>query len=136
MIPIEKKSRPKLLSWLCIGSAVFGSFWIVMLVALIVYSLTGQVPKGVFPGIAVEYLQAGNLFMLSLILAAALGLTGVFMMWKMKRTGFYLYSAMKTIIYFLPVTFIGSSHLNYPGLVLTSVPIVVYGIIFKGASAG
>jgi len=81
LIPADKKPRPKILTWLCIGSAVCGVLWIIMLVALIIFSLKGQVPSGLFPGLAVEYLQAGYLIMCSLILLAILGLAGVFMMW-------------------------------------------------------
>lgn len=132
MIPSETKSRPKLLTWLCIGSAVSGSLWIIMLLALIIFSQKGQVPSGMFPGLAVGYSKAGYMFMAALILLAMLGLTGVFMMWQLRKTGFYLYTIVKTMIYFLPVTIIGLKHLTFPGLVLTSALIIVYGIIFTG----
>jgi hypothetical protein len=85
-----------------------------------------------FPGLAVEYPEAGMMFMAALILLALLGLTGVFMMWQLKKAGFYLYSAVKTLIYFFPVVFIGTNHLNYPGLILTSFLIIMFGTIFTG----
>ena len=103
-----------------------------MLVALIIFSLRGNIPSGLFPGLAAGYPEAGMFFMAALILLAVLGLTGVFMMWQMKKSGFYLYCTAKTLIYFLPVVFIGSNHLTYPGLILTSTAIVLYGIIFTG----
>lgn len=124
------KSRPQILTWLCIGSFISGSAWIIMLLALILYSLSGEIPAGLFPGLSVEYVKAGHIFILIQIILALLALTGVFMMWKLKKTGFYLYSAMKAIIYFLPVLFIGTSHLTFPGLILTSLLIIMYGIIF------
>lgn len=126
----NKKPRPKLLTGLCIVSAVSGALWIIMLVALIFYSLKGSIPSGLFPGLAAGYPEAGMLFMAALILLALLGLIGIFMMWQINKTGFYLYSIVKTLIYFLPVVFIGSTHLTYMGLFLTSISIILYGIIF------
>ena len=134
MIPTETKSRPKLLTWLCLGSAIFGTFWIIMLVTLIILSLKGQLPSGLFPGLAIGYLQAGYLFMCALILLALLGLAGVFMMWQQKKAGFYLYTTVKTMIYFLPVLIIGNNHLTYPGLILTSITIIMYGTIFTATA--
>ncbi len=122
--------RPRLLTWLCTGSAIFGISWVVMLITLIGIALAGNLPSKVFPGLAIEYFHAGYLFMITLILLTGLGLTGVAMMWKMKKTGFYLYVASKTLIYFLPVLVIGSSHLTYPALIITSIMITFYGIIF------
>lgn len=126
----DKQSRPGILTWLCIGSAISGLSWILMLVALIIFSLKNQFPSGLFPGLAVEYLQAGYLFICVLILSAFAGLAGVFMMWQLRKSGFYLYVLVKTLIYFLPVVIIGPKHLTFPGLVLTSAMILLYGIIF------
>jgi cytochrome b subunit of formate dehydrogenase len=103
-----------------------------MLVALIVFSLNGSIPSGLFPGLSAGYPEAGMLFMAALILLAILAISGVFMMWQLKKVGFYLYSLAKMLIYFLPVVVIGSNHLTYPGLVLTSTLIVLYGILFSG----
>ncbi len=122
--------RPRLLTWLCTGSAFFGISWIIMLVTLIGIALAGNVPSKDFPGLALEYLHIGYLFMITLILLAGVGLKGVAMMWKMKKTGFYLYVVSKTLIYFLPVLVIGSNHLTYPALIITSIMITFYGIIF------
>jgi hypothetical protein len=124
------KSRPKLLSWLCIGSGIFGISWIIMLLAMIMYSLKGEIPSGLFPGLAIGYLKSGYLLMTALILLTILDLTGVFLMWKCKKSGFYLYSTAKTIIYFLPVAFIGNNHLTFPGLIITSILILLYGTLF------
>ena len=101
-----------------------------MLVALIIFSLKGSIPAGLFPGLAAGYPEAGMMFMAALILLALLSLRGVFMMWQLNKAGFYLYSSAKTLIYFLPVAFIGSNHLTYPGLILTATAIVLFGIIF------
>lgn len=127
MILSMNNSRPKLLTWLCLGSATFGVSWIIMFIVLIILSIQGNVTPGLFPGLVTEYLQAGYLFVTAEILLTAVGLAGVILMWQLKKTGFYLYSVTKAAIYFLPVLFIGNYHLTYPGLIATSFFITVYG---------
>lgn len=124
------KSRPKLLTWLCVGSALFSSSWIVMLISLMAFSVRGQIPSGLFPVLAVEYLKAGYLFISALVLLAFFSLFGVLLMWQSKKAGFYTYSISKINIYFLPVLFIGYQQLTFPGLILTSFMIVLFGTIF------
>jgi hypothetical protein len=134
LIPTDKPPRTKLLTWLCIGSAISGLFWIIMLLALIIFSLKGRVPAGLFPGLAVEYTQAGYLFMVALILLTVLGLSGIRMMWQLKKLGFYLYTTAKILVYFLPVVFIGYNHLTFIGLATTSIFIILFGTFFTGKS--
>jgi len=124
-----KTSRPALLTWLCIGSAGFGISWIIMFLILITLSVRGNVPAGLFPGLVIEYLNAGYLFISAEIFLTVFGISGVFLMWQMKKSGFYLYALMKVLIYFLPVVVIGNNHLTYPGLAISSILILIYGII-------
>jgi len=126
----EEKSRPKLLTLLCIGSFVSGSLWSIMLLSLIIFSLKGRIPEGLFPGLAIGYIQAGYLFTVALILLTILCLAGVYLMWQLNRTGFYLYATGKAAIYYLPVIVIGNSHLTFIGLSITSAVIIMYGAQF------
>jgi len=100
-----------------------------MFSAMMLFDKAGNVSTRLFPGIAIEYLHTGYLFIIAEILLTALGLFAVVMMWRMHKTGFYLYAATKTVIYFLPVIFIGNNHLTFPGLIITSILIIFYGII-------
>lgn len=134
MSTIENKSRPLLLTWLCIGSGIFGVLWIIMLFVLIIYSFSGDLPAGLFPGLVFEYLHAGYLFISAEIVLAGLGIAGVVLMWQLKKTGLYLYAISKALIYFLPVAFIGSNHLTFPGLIISSILIIAYGILLPGES--
>jgi hypothetical protein len=97
---------------------------------MIIYSLKGSVPSELFPGIALEYLHTGYWFLLLEIILTGLGIIAVYLMWQLKRIGFYMYAFIKTLIYFLPVVIIGKNHLTFPGLVITSVLIVMYGVVF------
>jgi hypothetical protein len=125
----NKIIRPKLLTWLCIGSGTFGIMWVIMLLAIMIFNHNGNIPSGLFPGIAVDYMNAGYVFMIAEIVLLLFGLIGVIMMWHLRKSGFYLYASMKVITYFLPVIFIGSNHLTYPGLIITSIFIVLYGVV-------
>ncbi len=118
-----------MLTLLSAGSFIFGIGWIGMFFTLILYSFKGDVPQHLFPGIVIEYLQAGYFFILVEILLAAMGLAGVVLMWKMKKTGFYLYAISKILVYFLPVLWISTSHLTYPALVINSILITAYGVL-------
>ena len=132
MLTTEHKKRPFLLTWLCTGSVIFGISWIIMFVVLIIFSLQGPLPEGLFPGKAIEYHAAGNGFIVAEILLTAFGLAAVAMMWNLKKTGFYLYSFVKILVYFLPVAMLGNNHLAFFPLAVTSTLIVGYGISFKG----
>jgi hypothetical protein len=117
MNPADRKPRPKILTWLCIGSAISGLFWIVMLLDIMIVSQKGEISAGILPGLAAGCMHAGYLLIFALILLTISGLTGIFKIRKLRQAVFYLCSSAKTIIYFLPVTFIGHNHLTYPGFI-------------------
>ena len=122
--------RPKLLSWLCTASIVFGVSWFLMLLLLLISETRGDIPMHLFPGLVIEYAGAGKLFILAEMLLTGLGIWSVTMMWQMKKTGFYLYAAIKTGAYFMPAFMIGPDHLTFPALIITSILISAYGIFF------
>lgn len=128
----SSKPRSALLGWLCLTSAIVGGLWIIMMLVMIITGQDGKVPSHLFPGVAAEYYSAGYGFVSILILLTAAGLAGVYMMWKLHKAGFYIYAISKTALYFLPAWIIGSHHLSFVALLLTSVPIVVYGVIMTG----
>ena len=133
MIKTDKINRPPFLTWLCIGSGIAGLLRIIMFLVLITYSCHGKVTSALFPALIVEYLQGGYFVIVAEILLTIIGLTAVFMMWHMKKSGFYLYASIKTLIYFMPVLVIGSNHMNFPGLAITAVMIFLYGIQFRNS---
>jgi len=124
----ENKTRPHLLTWLCIFSFTTGVLTISMYLAIMIFSFNGVIPARLFPGLVLEYMHTGYLFILAMIVLAALGLTGVIMMWYLIKSGLYVYSSSKILTYFLPVLYIGNSHLTYPGLILTSFFIIFFGV--------
>jgi len=131
---INNPARPRLLTWLCIASFITGCLWICMFLVLMLSAYAGNVTPHVFPGLVIEYLQAGYLFLVVLIALTFSGILGVFWMWRKKKSGFYLYALSKVILYFLPVLVIGFNHLNFPALFLTSALITFYGVFFTGST--
>lgn len=124
--------RPKMLTWLCAGSIIFGVSWFVMLLLLLISETRGAIPTHLFPGLVIEYAAAGKLFIASQMLLTGLGIGAVIMMWQMKKAGFYLYASIKTMVYFMPAFLIGPHHLTFPALIITSILICAYGIFFTG----
>jgi len=122
-------TRSKFLTWLSTGSIIFGILWVAMYITVIISMVYGKVDPYFFPGIVVEYSKIGFLFLSTEILLTLIGLAGVLMMRKLKTAGLYVYAFAKVAIYFLPVIFIGSSHLSFPILVITSSLITVYGVV-------
>jgi hypothetical protein len=123
------KPRPRFLTALCLGSVISGVLWIAMYVTLIVMSVRNNATSVVFPGLVLEYLQAGYIFIVAEIILTALAITGVVMMWLLRKNGFFLYASAKAFLYFLPVLYIGNRHLTYFGLIFTASLIAVYGVI-------
>jgi hypothetical protein len=60
-----------------------------------------------------------------------LGLIGVIMMWKLKKTGFYLYTAAQIIGIIIPVVLVGTAGLSYVGIFFALAFIVMYGLNLK-----
>jgi len=105
-----------------------------MFVVLIVLSAKREVHQGLFPGLVMDYLQTGYLFITAQILLSVVCLYSIVLMWQQRKTGFYIYTANKVIVYFLPVLFIGYTHLTLPGLFITAIFLVAYGTFFTGQS--
>jgi len=127
----HKIKYPLLFTWLCISSALFGVAWVTMFIIMLIYSNQGSIPVALFPGVALDYLHAGAGFILIEIFLTISGLAAVFLMWKRKKVGFYLYSFCKTTLYFLPVAVIGNNHLAFFPLVITATLIFLYGLVFS-----
>jgi len=122
--------RPKLLTWLCTVSVIFGVFWLIMLLALLIYDVSGNIPGHLFPRLVLEYAAVGKGFMALQLLLTLLGIGSVILMWQMNKVGFYLYAIVKAIVYFMPALIIGAQHYTFPALVFTSLMIIMYGSIF------
>ena len=72
-----------------------------------------------------------------LIVAIALtlvGLGGVIMMWKQKKTGFYIYTGAQLLNIILPIVIAGMASFSVFGTIITAAFIVMYGLNLKHMS--
>lgn len=60
------------------------------------------------------------------ILCSIIALAGVFMMWNLKKTGFYLFTSAAVIMVLLPTLLIGFNLVS----VMMSIPIIITGALF------
>jgi len=61
----------------------------------------------------------------------ALSLTGVVMMWKLRRIGFHLYALSQLLILIVSLLFLGRGHLGLGDIMLTILFIVTYFVLLK-----
>jgi hypothetical protein len=85
--------------------------------------------------ISIEALENIGVLSLLILLAHGVALSGVIMMWNLKKTGFYLYVAGKVIYLLIPVSILGFNPIT--ALVISSsgffvaLFIVLYAIHYK-----
>ncbi|UCG27112.1 MAG: hypothetical protein JSV24_09065 [Bacteroidales bacterium] len=126
---VAKKERPTFLTVLCIlsfiGSGLSSLMFLIAVVAagVIMDFLTG------LPGMSELSAGGSGFFLVSLLLALG-SLFGAILMWKLKKTGFYLYSASNILAIFVPVIF-AAGGIAWFGVLITVVFIVLYGLNFK-----
>jgi hypothetical protein len=67
--------------------------------------------------------QTANLILLSVVLSIA-AFIGVLMMWKLKRTGFWVYAATAVIGLVAPLLFGGNLDMSISGIVISAISIL------------
>ncbi|MBN1181465.1 MAG: hypothetical protein JXB49_04200 [Bacteroidales bacterium] len=127
----EGQKRPGLLTVLCIltfiGSGLGILFGLLLIIgAGSVLSFLGRIPGFGGGGGMMSY------SIVSLVLSVVL-LFGAIQMWKLKKLGFYLYTAAKIIGFILPIVWLGMPF-NIVGLIIMAAFIVLYGLNLKAMS--
>lgn len=81
-------------------------------------------------GETILLLQAGWLFYFITFLFALGSLTGVFLMWKLKKAGFHFYALSNIGLLFVPMIMFGTP-IGWPGVFLTASFILLYATNIK-----
>ena len=122
-----EKKRPVFLTVLCIltwvGSGL--SFLSYALLAVGVGALSGML--GSFGG---GIAAGGSAYFGVTALMAGISVFGAIMMWKLKKTGFYVYTGANVIWAILPIVWLGGGF-AFMGLLWPVVFIVLYGLNLK-----
>jgi hypothetical protein len=121
--------RPTLLTVLCILTYIgSGLSVLVFLLATIAFGVVSGMMESI-PGMGA--LTAGGIafFAVMLILSGA-SLFGAIQMWKMKKTGFYMYLGANVLAFVLPIVWLGLPF-NIMGIFWIVVFAALYGINLK-----
>ncbi|MBN2212786.1 MAG: hypothetical protein JW723_00955 [Bacteroidales bacterium] len=87
-------------------------------------SLQGFI-EGIFDSVTKLLANVSGIY-LTIVLLAIIALLGVILMWQLKKTGFYIYTASRSLIAFVPFIFIGYNMVS----VIWFVSSIVFGILF------
>lgn len=63
---------------------------------------------------------------LTVVLLSVIALLGVIMMWQLKKSGFYMYAASRSLIAFVPFIFVGYNLVS----LLWFISSIIFGILF------
>ncbi|MGM0620096.1 MAG: hypothetical protein ACQETJ_03545 [Bacteroidota bacterium] len=126
----RKKSRPQLLSALCILTFIGST------VGFVGYFLASlffeQAGESIIKYSSWHSVEAISPVYFTLLMALfALSLTGAIRMWKLHRDGFFLYVFAQLIILFLPVLWINPQAFSETNAIFTATFIIGYSMNFR-----
>lgn len=126
----EVAKRPTFLTVLCILTFIgSGISTLVLLLAVVAFGAVSGLLESI-PGMAVGNGLGIVYFIISFLLAFG-SLLGAIMMWKLKKSGFYLYSVANIIAFILPMFMVSGMPFNIFGLVITLGFIAMYAANLK-----
>lgn len=121
--PKHSKNNTLFLRALCIFSLIVTGFWIITYIARslgfsLIASSQDFSNTHLFSGFSA----------LPMIGFSLLALTGIILMWKLKKYGFYLYFAAQFLLFNYPLLVFGTEHFDLNELFFSSVFILLFGI--------
>jgi uncharacterized membrane protein len=128
---ISPSARPVVLSLLCMVTFVSGFFRSVLFLWAVICSNNGSSGKNVNELLHI-FLGINSTFSyFAWIAVTFIAMAGAGLMWKLKKSGFYMYTSAAIIAYLLPAMSSGADMLTIQRLFFTSVFIFCYGIHLK-----
>lgn len=129
----EQAKRPTFLTVLCILTFISsGLGTLLYLLATIAFGVVSGMLESIPGGEMMA--DAGMAFFAVYFILSAASLFGAIMMWKLKKTGFYLYTGANVIAFFLPMVMLEGAGFNVMGFVFLAAFIVMYGLNLKHMS--
>ncbi|MBM78857.1 MAG: hypothetical protein CL846_10280 [Crocinitomicaceae bacterium] len=123
-------NTPSFLKVICIltyvGCSILIAIWLIILALGAEYTSTFSAIPGM-TGIGGNIIAISALF----IIANALGIYSAMQMWKLQKTGFFIYIGHHVFNLIIPVFFGGEMLLTAATLVFPAAFIVLYGLNFK-----
>ena len=139
---IESPKRPQFLTVICILSFIFSGIGIIFLLFGIFgvlaaksagIDLSEKMAEMGTDQVSIDA-AAAALSIPSLVISIVLtiiSLIGVIMMWKLKKTGFFVYTGTQVIALIVPIFFSGMAGFSFVGLFFTALFIVLFGLNLK-----
>jgi hypothetical protein len=136
--PIEESQpgRPKLLNILCILTFIgSGMNFVSSLMISVFYDqfmvLAEDISKSFhLPGMEL-LLEGQSIFFAVSALIYAGSISGAILMWKLKKTGFHVYTIFQILLILSPMYFLHLSSPSLPDLILSGTFIILYGSNLK-----
>jgi hypothetical protein len=125
------QGRPKVLSFLCIITFSFGIFKIILFSLLELYLNTPHKDSDLTGIINSQLGIKTPNNALAWIGVTLVAMSGAWLMWKLKKPGFYIYSVASTTAYLLPALFAGTEMMTIQRLFFSSIFIFFYGMHLK-----
>ena len=76
-------------------------------------------------------LEVPQLFYAASLVLYALSLTGVILMWKLRKSGFHCYALAQLLLLLLPVLFLGRAYLGLGDIMFTLLFVTAYYLLLK-----
>lgn len=126
----ESGKRPTFLTVLCILTWINSGLG--ALVFLLLTVAAGVIAEALssIPGMD-GFAEAGIAFFALMLLLSVGNIVGAAMMWKLKKTGFYIYAACNVIAFILPMILIEGWPFSIMGLFWVALFITLYGLNLK-----
>jgi len=126
----EQAKRPTFLTVLCILTFIgSGLSTLIYLLATIAFGVVSGMLDSLPGGDMLA--EAGMAFFAIYFVLSAASLFGAIMMWKLKKTGFYVYTGANVVAFFLPMIMLEGVPFNVMGFVFLAAFIVMYGLNLK-----
>lgn len=125
----QEQKRPGLLSVMCILTYIFSGIGVIVgLLALIAAGILANIMPASLSGVMTS---GGGMVGGIVFLVTTIGtFLGAIMMWKLKKTGFYLYSGSYLVRFIVPIFLPYGAFQIFP-LIIMAAFIVLYGVNLK-----
>lgn len=122
------QNRPVTLSLLCITTFVFGIFKIILFSVATIYLIQPDKDSALTSLLNVLLGIKNPIHTLIWITVTLALIFGARLMWRLRKTGYYMYFFATTIAFFFPAFIAGAEMMTIQRLVFTSMFIFFYGI--------
>ena len=128
---ISSPARPVVLSLLCIITFITGFFKIALFFWATLFSNQGYSGKNINGFLNLFLGISSTLFLIIWMAVTLFAMAGAGLMWKLKKSGFYIYAISACFTYILPAISSGAGMMTIQRLFFAALFLFLYGIHLK-----